>query len=583
MSMTKKRTILEKLTADELRASVEHYDLQVDDRRIKTQLIDALAHARKARLDEVLYALARPRLKAMCRAFDLDDAGRKKTDLVTRLVGPAAVSKGHGGTGMPTRFVANAPASPAEMLRSRELRHYLWRAANILDESLHQLGGANLPWSASIDHTAPWIYGFGLLFLKRLSDRFDEEEEERIAKGISEKVAWTDHPYMHQFFVPNQAPWSAIRKRTANLGEASNTACAVLEEQNRALEGILTSIDYTDESKLGYARESVLADMIRLFSQVSLRNDRMAEADLLSDAYEDLLKRCDDDAGREAGEFYTPRMIVKLMVELLAPTEQMRICDPTAGSGGMLIECAKYIERQGGNPRNLLLHGQENNRSAWARCKMNMLIHGLPEARIEFGDTILGPKLVDEGGLLLYDRVIANPPFNPYLWGRDVVESDAFGRFRFGLPPETKGNLAFVQHMVAMLNATGRLGVVMPHGILFRGGAEGRTRKGLLQEDLFEAVIGLAPNLVHGTRIQASILVLNRNKPAARKGRVLFIDASAEFEEGRNQNHLRSQDIEHISGTFHAYADVEKYARVVPLAEVEQNDRNLNISYYVDT
>ena len=291
----------------------------------------------------------------------------------------------------------------------------------------------------------------------------------------------------------------------------------------------------------------------------------------------------DDDAGKKGGEFYTPRMVVRLIVELLAPAAGMRICDPTAGSGGMLIECAHHVERQGGNPRNLTLAGQEKNLGTWAICKMNMLLHGLPDARIEKGDTIRDPKLVEEGALLLYDRVIANPPFSLDEWGRDVAESDGYGRFRFGLPPKTKGDLAFVQHMVAVLNDTGRLGVVMPHGVLFRGGAEGKIRQGMLQEDLFEAVIGLAPNLFYGTGIPASILVLNRSKPAARRGKVLFIDASAEFDEGSNQNRLREQDVKHVADTFHAFADVEKYARVVPVAEIERNDHNLNISRYVDT
>ena len=179
--------------------------------------------------------------------------------------------------------------------------------------------------------------------------------------------------------------------------------------------------------------------------------------------------------------------------------------------------------------------------------------------------------------------MIANPPFSLDEWGRDVAENDGYGRFRFGVPPKTKGDLAFVQHMVAVLNGSGRLGVVMPHGVLFRGSAEGKIREGLLQDDLFEAVIGLAPNLFYGTGIPATILVLNRAKPAARQGKVLFIDASGEFEEGSNQNRLRDQDIERIAGAFHAYADVEKYARLVPLAEIAQNDWNLNISRYVDT
>ena len=309
----------------------------------------------------------------------------------------------------------------------------------------------------------------------------------------------------------------------------------------------------------------------------------MAEPDLLGRAYEHLIEQFADDAGKKGGEFYTPRMVVKLIVELLAPTERMRICDPTAGSGGMLIECAHHIERQGGNPRNLTRHRHEKNLGTWAICKMNMLLHGLPDARIEQGDTIRDPKLVEEGELVLYDRVIANPPFSLDEWGREVAESDGYGRFRFGVPPKTKGDLAFVQHMVAVLNARGRLGVVMPHGVLFRGAAEGKIRQGLLQQDLLEAVIGLSPNLFYGTGIPASILVLNRDKPPGRHRKVLFIDASREFGEGINQNRLRDEDILHISTTFHSYADAETYASVVPLSEIEQNDWNLNISRYVDT
>ena len=563
--------ILAELTANELRASIDFYELAVADRRIKQQLVDALANSRKARIDEILQDLSRERLKELCRMFDLDDSGRKKEDLVARLTRPAAASKNNtGNVPAPTRSVAEAPEPRTETLSIAQLEQYLWSAADIL--------------RGSIDSSDYKTYIFGLLFLKRLSDRFDEEAEKLIAKGFSETVAWRD-PDEHEFFVPDRARWGTIQKRATNIGETLNKACVALEEQNGGLEGVLAGIDYNDEHKLGDARnrDTVLARLVQHFSQFSLRNDRMAEPDLLGRAYEYLIEQFADDAGKKGGEFYTPRMVVKLIVALLAPTERMRICDPTAGSGGMLIECAHYIEHKGGNPRNLTLHGQEKNLSTWAICKMNMLLHGLPDARIEKGDTIRDPKLVDEGELLLYDRVIANPPFSLDEWGRDVAENDGYGRFRFGVPPRTKGDLAFVQHMVAVLNASGRLGVVMPHGVLFRGSAEGRIRQGLLEEDLFEAVIGLAPNLFYGTGIPASILVLNRNKLAARKGKVLFIDASGEFEEGSNQNRLRDQDIEHISDTFHAYADMEKYARIVPLAEIEKNDSNLNISRYVDT
>ena len=574
--MPTKRAVLAELTRDELRDNLDQYGLDVHDGRVRSQLVEALAGSRKARLDEMLWALSRNRLKALCRALDLDDAGRRKNDLVERLVGPVRAAK----TADDARAETSAPPSgtanpPPETLGVEQLERYLWSAADIL--------------RGSIDSSDYKTYIFGLLFLKRLSDRFEEEAEKLVAEGMPEDVAWTD-PDEHQFFVPDRARWRAILKTATNIGEALNKACAALEEQNPALEGVLAGIDYNDERKLGDAknRDTVLARLVQHFSQVSLRNDRMAEPDLLGRAYEYLIEQFADDAGKKGGEFYTPRMVVKLIVELLAPTERMRICDPTAGSGGMLIECAHYIERQGGNPRNLTLHGQEKNLGTWAICKMNMLLHGLPDARIEKGDTIRDPKLVDEGELLLYDRVIANPPFSLDEWGREVAESDGYGRFRFGVPPKTKGDLAFVQHMVAVLNDRdpgGQLGVVMPHGVLFRGAAEGRIRRGLLQEDedLIEAVVGLPPNLFYGTGIPASILVLNRNKPPARRGKVLFIDASSDFEEGSNQNRLRDQDIEHISGTFHAYTDVDKYSRVVPLTEIEQNDWNLNISRYVDT
>ena len=570
--MTTKRAVLKELTTNELRANVDYYELPVQDRRLKTQLVDVLARSRGARVDEILLDLSRDRLKELCRALDIDDSGRKKADLVARLVALTPASKSAGGSGEASTSSSAGGAFDAShaKLSVAQLENYLWSAADIL--------------RGSIDSSDYKTYIFGLLFLKRLSDRFEEEAERLIADGMSKEVAWND-PDEHQFYVPGRARWDAIQKTATNIGEALNKACAALEEQNPGLEGVLAGIDYNDERKLGDARnrDTVLTRLVQHFSQVSLRNDRMAEPDLLGRAYEYLIEQFADDAGKKGGEFYTPRMVVKLIVELLAPTERMRICDPTAGSGGMLIECAHYIERKAGNPRNLTLHGQEKNLSTWAICKMNMLLHGLPDARIEKGDTIRDPKLVDEGELLLYDRVIANPPFSLDEWGRDVAESDGFGRFRFGIPPKTKGDLAFVQHMVAVLNASGRLGVVMPHGVLFRGSAEGKIRQGLLQEDLFEAVIGLAPNLFYGTGIPASILVLNRDKPTARKNKVLFIDASGEFEDGSSQNHLRDQDIEHISNYFHAYADVEKYARVVPLAEIEQNDWNLNISRYVDT
>jgi len=418
------------------------------------------------------------------------------------------------------------------------------------------------------------------LFLKRLSDRFAEECEALVAEGAD-----PEDPDEHQFFVPPRARWPRIRKATTNLGEVLNKASNALEEANPSLEGVLAGTDYNDERKLGDARQrdTTLHRLLLHFSEVELRNASLSEPDMLGRAYEYLIEKFADDAGKKGGEFYTPHMVVRLIVEFLAPQEGMRICDPTCGSGGMLIQSAQYIVRNGGHSRNFSLFGQEKNLGTWAICKMNMLLHGLVDARIEKGDTIRDPKLLRDDELMLFDRVIANPPFSLDAWGNEVAEADPFGRFRFGIPPKTKGDLAFVQHMVATLNLRGKLGVVMPHGVLFRGSSEGRIRRGLIEEDLIEAIVGLPANLFYGTGIPASILVMNRDKPAERKGKVLFVEASREYGEGTNQNLLRDEDVKKIAATVHAFADVERYARVVEVGEIAKNDFNLNISRYVET
>ena len=448
----------------------------------------------------------------------------------------------------------------AVALTLQALESHLWESANIL--------------RGSIDSADYKQYIFGLLFLKRLNDVFDEEH----ARIQQEPGGDPDDPFEYQFFMPPRSRWSHLRTIAVNVGEAINKAFETLEEHNSRLEGVLVSIDFNNKDRLP---DHVLLRLLEHFSRVQLGNHNLLEPDMLGRAYEFLIKQFADDAGKKGGEFYTPRGVVQLLVALLQPQEGMRICDPTVGSGGMLIESVHYIEQHGGNARNVSLYGQEKNLNTWSICKMNMLLHGLVDAHIEKGDTIRDPKWIQAGELMLFDRVIANPPFSLKNWGREVAEHDAYGRFPYGLPPKSYGDLAFVQHMVATLNVTGRLGVVMPHGVLFRGNSEQKIRKGLLEDRLIDAVIGLPPNLFYGTGIPASILVIQKGRPESRQEQVLFIDASHEFQTEKNQNTLRPEDIQKIADTYHTYQDVENYARIVPLDEIRQNDYNLNISRYV--
>ena len=443
------------------------------------------------------------------------------------------------------------------------LKSHLWESANIL--------------KGSIDASDYKNYIFGLLFMKRLCDVFDEEHE-KLKKEKHVDLKDSDN---YSFYVPEKVHWSYLKTLTRNLGEAINKANDALEEANpEMLEGVLSTVDFNDKDRLP---DVILSALIAHFSKIQLGNRDLENPDILGNAYEYLIAQFADDAGKKGGEFYTPKEVVTLLVEILDPKEKMRICDPTCGSGGMLVQSVYHLREGGQNPKNISLFGQERNLGTWAICKMNMLFHGLLSARLEKGDTLRSPKLtVEQGQLMEFDIVIANPPFSLKNWGYEEAQHDPYRRFRFGIPPKGYGDYAFVQHMIATLNRKGRAGVVLPHGILFRGGAEGKIRRGILEEDLLEAVIGLPNNLFFGANIPACLFIINKSKPKVRKGKVFFLYGANEYLEGKSQNKLRRKDIEKVVNAYREYRGIEKYCRPVSLDEIRGNDYNLNITRYID-
>lgn len=446
---------------------------------------------------------------------------------------------------------------------------------------------------------------FGVLFLKRLSDEFEiaslklKEKfnplaSEQVAEILNDPIAYKEFT---NFYIPPRARWNdewtddndevqpALRDVKTNVGTALSKALHAIEYANAdLLSNVLTGIDFNVKKGKTSISDQRWIELIQHFNGglPALVNDNFEFPDLLGAAYEYLIKYFADSAGKKGGEFYTPNQVVGLLVTLLKPQEGMEIYDPTVGSGGMLIQSRQYVEDQGQDARNLALYGQESNPTTWIICRINMILHNISASNIEDGDTLEEPKLLDGNSWKKFDIVLANPPFSQN-YSRTGMKFER--RFEYGFAPESgkKADLMFVQHMVASVKPQGRMATIMPHGVLFRGGAERVIRKGLVDANLIEAIISLPPALFYGTGIPACVVFINKNKPETMRDKILFINADAEFGEGKVQNHLRPEDIEKIDYVFTNKLEIPKYSRIVDKATIaDTHDYNLNIRRYVD-
>ncbi|MGR5251074.1 type I restriction-modification system subunit M [Vibrio astriarenae] len=426
------------------------------------------------------------------------------------------------------------------------------------------------------------------LFLKYISDvhqdKYDELKEEYgdIPELISEMME------SQSFKIPvGSTFWDLYEARhEPGNGSRIDQALHAIEEANGTkLKNVFQDISFNTD-KLGDEKQKndILRHLLEDFGKdtLNLRPSRVGSLDVIGNAYEYLIKHFAAGSGKSAGEFYTPPEVSDLLSIILEPQQGDSICDPACGSGSLLMKCGKQVQNNFAGSKQYALFGQEAIGSTWSLAKMNMFLHGEDNHRIEWGDTIRNPKLQDkEGGLLHFDVVTANPPFSLDKWGFEDAGNDHFGRFRRGIPPKTKGDYAFISHMVETLKPqTGRMGVVVPHGVLFRASSEGRIRKQLIDENMLDTVIGLPANLFFGTNIPAAILIFKKQKT---DDRVLFIDASREFKKETNQNQLTTDNIQKIVNTYKVRETTDKYSYLATLEEIVENDYNLNIPRYVDT
>lgn len=435
-------------------------------------------------------------------------------------------------------------------------------------------------------------YILTMLFVKYLSDLWKDKKRELDEKYKGDKQRIERALTRERFVVPDECDFDHLyaKRDAANIGELINIALEKIEDANKAkLENVFRNVDFNSEPALGQTKERNrrLKHLLEDFrgpenKPLDLRPSVIGNRDVIGDVYEYMIGQFAAGAGKKAGEFYTPPEVSTLLAKLLQPKPGDKIFDLACGSGSLLIHVAKEVRNPDGTPsNNFSLFGQESNGSTWALCRMNMFLHEQDGARIEWCDTIANPKLAEGDKLMKFNIVAANPPFSLDKWGADVAGADKYQRFWRGIPPKSKGDYAFITHMIeTALADDGKVGVIVPHGVLFRGGSEGMIRQKLIEENLVEAVIGLPPNLFFGTGIPAAILIFNKGKKTTD---VLFIDASREFADEKKQSRLRHEDIEKIVATVQKFKTVPMYAYRAKRKEIEANEFNLNIPRYVDT